>query len=67
MRNAPGESPQNECQLRPGRENSILHAVVPVSHRSELKDSSAHHVCVIDSVIWPWGESTGGLEIDGLH
>jgi hypothetical protein len=67
MRNAPGESPQNESQLRPRRENSILHAVVPVSQRSELKDSSADHVCVIDSVIWPWGESTGGLEINGLH
>jgi hypothetical protein len=67
MRNAPGECPQNESQLRPRRENSILHAVVPFSHRSEFKDSSAHHVCVIDSVIWPWGESIGGLEVDGLH
>jgi hypothetical protein len=67
MRNAPGERPQNESQLRPRRENSILHVVVAVMHRSELKDSSAHHVGVIDSVIWPRGESTGGLEIDGLH
>jgi hypothetical protein len=67
MRNAPGESPQNESQLRPRRENSILHAVIPVSDRAELKDSPAHHVCVIDSVIWPGRESTGGLEIDGLH
>jgi hypothetical protein len=67
MRNAPGESPQDESQLRPRREKSVLHAVVPIFDRPELKDSSADHVCVIDSVIWPWGDSTGGLEIDGLH
>jgi hypothetical protein len=67
MRNATGESPQNESEFRPGRDNSVPHAVPPVPDRSELKDSSAHHVCVIDSVIWPRGESTGGLEIDGLH
>jgi hypothetical protein len=67
MRNAPGECPQNESQFGPRRENSILHAVVPVAHRSELQDSTPHHVCVVDSVIGPRGESTGGLEIDGLH
>ena len=32
MRNAPGECPQNESQFGPRREDSILHAVVPVVH-----------------------------------